>query len=189
MVSTRRNPDSDEAAAVPATAEPSDSLTLNVTDRDSQHDISNDADMNVANISNAATTNADQVTRTAAAENFAAETRAACDAAVARAEALERELLELRSPLAPFRGDGAGTSHAAQRNVEQLDHTAAASTAGPAAAAQVNVSGLRSALDESERERTSAQLSGLESSNLIWDFSYPLRCHHQYCYIHRCDTS
>jgi hypothetical protein len=34
----------------------------------------------------------------------------------------------------------------------------------PAAEAQVNVSELRSALDESERDRTSAQLSGLEST-------------------------
>jgi hypothetical protein len=166
MVSTRRNTDSDEAVAVPATAEPSGSLTLNVTGRDSQRDISNAADMNVANmsnvadISNAAPSIADQVQRTAAAENFAAEERGAFDAAVARAEALERELIELRSLLAPFRGDGAGSSHAAERNVD----AAAAAAAGPAAAAQVSVSELRSALDESERDRTYAQLSGLEST-------------------------
>jgi hypothetical protein len=149
MVSTRRNPDSDEAVAVPATAEPSGSLTLNVTGRDSQRNISNAADMNIANmsnvadISNAAPSIADQVQRTAAAENFAAEERAACDAAIARAEALERELIELRSLLAPFRGDGAGTRHAAQRNV---DATAVAA-AGPAAAAQCHahiVHGIRS---------------------------------------------
>jgi hypothetical protein len=107
-----------------------------VTDRDFQRDISNAADMNVVNMSNvvdirnAAPSIADQVQLTATAVNFAAEERAACDAAVARAEALERELLERRWLLAPFRGDGAGTSHAAQRNVEQLDHTAAAAAAG-----------------------------------------------------------
>jgi hypothetical protein len=138
MVSTRRNPDSDEAVAVPATVEPSGSLTLNVTGCDPQRDITNAADMNVANmssaadISNAAPSVADQTQRTAAAENFAAEERAACDAAVARAEPLERELIELRSLLARFRGDGASTSHAAQRNVD----AAAAAAAGPAAAAR-----------------------------------------------------
>jgi hypothetical protein len=54
MVSTRRNPDTDEAVAVPAAAEPSGSLTLNVTDRDSQRDISNAVDVNVANVNNVA---------------------------------------------------------------------------------------------------------------------------------------
>jgi hypothetical protein len=173
MVSTRRNPDTDEAVAVPAAAELSGSLTLNVTDRDTQRDISNTADVNVANvnnvaaISNAAPSNADQVQRTTNAENFAAGERAACDAAEARAAALERELLELRSRLAPFRGDGAGTSHAAHTNVDQQGQAAAAATAAaavPAVEAQVNVSDLRSALDESERDRTSAQLSGLEAT-------------------------
>jgi hypothetical protein len=90
MVATRRNPDSDEALAVHATAEPSGSLTPNVTNHDSQH-MTDHVTHHVTHhdsqhdTSNTAATSADQVRRTAAAENSAAEERDACAAAVAQA--------------------------------------------------------------------------------------------------------